>query len=249
VWRLLSLEVAMGAREIEPGKRGGWRPNSGRKIVDRTGMRFGRLVVVGAKRQGRHTLYECSCDCGGSAELRADVIVRGDARSCGCLRVENHAALAERTKTHGQSLSLTWRSWRGMRARCFNALDQHWPDYGGRGITVCDRWEDFSAFLTDMGERPSLKHSIDRIDVNGDYEPGNCRWATYRQQADNKRNTVRVSALGRQMTATEWDAELGFRKGTVAKRVRRLGWSEHRAVTTPISEKHRRLAWLSHTAP
>lgn len=151
-----------------------------------------------ALRRGRNlskrlTAWECRCDCGTLTTVSAVHLVTGHTKSCGCLSSEMTAA---RSRTHGATVDRSaipgeYNVWAGIRERCFNLSDKN---YGGRGITMCDQWRaSFSAFLNDMGPRPSAEHSIDRINVDGNYEPGNCRWATAMQQAQNSRSNIRVT--------------------------------------------------------
>ena len=157
------------------------------------GERFGRLIVNAQHRAGRRTVVECSCDCGSSLTARVDGMVSGRVVSCGCQRKDS-------TRTHGMTGTQIHRTWITIVHRCHSPGSKDYPRYGGRGIRVCDRWRDsFEAFLADMGERPSQRHSIDRIGNDRGYEPGNCRWATVGQQARNKRgvklNEVSVSIM------------------------------------------------------
>jgi hypothetical protein len=124
-----------------------------------------------------------------------------------------------------------------MKTRCSNPSSEKWEDYGGRGIKVCDRWANsFESFFADMGEPPTAQHSIDRDNVNGDYEPGNCRWATPAQQARNRRNN-RILKLGnKSQCVDQWAAETGIPKGTLHKRII-LGWSDDQVLTTPRRQK------------
>jgi hypothetical protein len=136
-------------------------------------------------------------------------------------------------RTHGLTHTPEYASWQHAKARCYNTGDKHFSDYGGRGITMCDRWRDsFELFLADMGPRPSRKHSIDRKNNDGHYEPSNCRWADPFQQANNTRHNRVVSALGAQRTMTEWARALAAKPGLVKARIR-YGWSDHDAVTRP----------------
>jgi hypothetical protein len=139
--------------------------------------------------------------------------------------------------------TLTHNSWLAMRARCYKPTSNGYGNYGGRGIVVCKRWlgntagyskcpEGFAAFLLDMGERPSKSHSLERRDVNGNYEPSNCYWATPEEQYNNLRRSVRVTALGKTLTVSQWSRRAGLTAGTISDRLSR-GWTEERAVTEP----------------
>lgn len=156
--------------------------------IDITGQRFGRLVALRLHAQSkyyglRNRKWLCQCICGKQAIVVQQCLTSSHTKSCGCLRSD--VARAQETE-HGQTGTQIYNCWKGMIDRCTNPRDKRYADYGGRGISVCTRWRVFANFLADMGPRPA-GHSIDRIDNDGNYEPGNCRWATAKQQRGNRR--------------------------------------------------------------
>lgn len=189
-----------------------------------SGQRYGRLMVLRRKtavEPGQSSFkWVCLCDCGNTTELFSGNLTSGNTRSCGCLSLDS---MRRRMTVHGHYKSPEYRTWRGMIERCSNPNAIGYKHYGGRGIEVCDRWRKFENFLADMGERPA-DTSIDRIDVNGNYEPVNCRWATRSQQSRNKRPTKRP-ARARPITwggvtrpLRDWADALGINRDTLRHR-------------------------------
>jgi hypothetical protein len=175
-----------------------------RKPIDVTGMRFGRLIVEGTANpamNGRRRVTAV-CDCGNRTVVDPRLLRNGDTQSCGCLRLENVKSAASARKSYDvpKNQMPEYNSWLKMRGRCQNKNDRKFPLYGGRGISVCDRWDtSFGNFYADMGPRPDSCSSLDRIDVHGDYEPENCRWATHLEQAQNKQTHRWVMFDGEKM--------------------------------------------------
>ena len=194
----------------------------GKPLRDLTDQRFGFLVALclGEKqRKDTGAWWLCRCDCGNEKHLPSHDLVQGKIMSCGC----QHEALKDLAGrvTHGRSggNDRTYRIWQAMLNRCRNQDTPNWKDYGGRGITVCERWTVFESFIADMGEALSDR-SIDRIDNDGHYEPQNCRWATRLEQANNARNNVRITYDGETLTRSEWERRLGLGKTTIRSRLR-----------------------------
>lgn len=173
--------------------------------IDLTGRVFGMLTVI--RRGGSKPVkWFCQCECGNETVTHGASLRKGKTRSCGCLI----GATARATfRKHGRSSTQVYRAWTGMIERCSNPNFRQWDSYGGRGITICDRWrERFENFLADIGEPPSPDHSLDRINNDGNYEPGNCRWATRVEQSANRRKVARIECF----TTDELLAELARRR-------------------------------------
>ncbi|WP_144378496.1 hypothetical protein [Mesorhizobium amorphae] len=198
-------------------------------------------VIAGPETVGRHPQWECRCRCGAIKLVFETSLRSGKSQSCGCLHREkvNEALLAARL-SHRHTRSMTYTSeyaaWQSMRARCCNPSRVDYPRYGGRGIKVCTQWRDsFERFLADMGPKPSTKHQIDRYPNNdGNYEPGNCRWATPIQQARNRRSSKVVVGFGGELPLIEFCEVIGAHYKTVRQRMDR-GSTFEKAVLTPRS--------------
>lgn len=163
-------------------------------MKDRIGEKYGRLEIISFDRREVYThpkrnyfiyYWNCKCDCGNEKSIRYGALTSGNDISCGCVK-------KARFTIHGMVYSSEYKSWRNMTARCFNIKHKFYKNYGGRGITVCEKWLKFEGFFEDMGIKPSKEYSIDRIDVNGNYCKENCRWATRKTQDNNKSDNVAV---------------------------------------------------------
>lgn len=202
-----------------------------RPIVDLTNQRFGRLVVLGIspdRARWGHAQWVCRCECGNTKAISGSDLRTGRTTSCGCYRRE---MVAQRNTTHGHSDTPECKSWYHIRNRCLNPKSTDFSRYGGRGITVCAEWASFERFISDMGPRPSARHSIHRIDNDGPYAPWNCVWATPTEQARNKRTSALITYQGRMLSLAAWSEEIGLASNTILMQLRR-GWSVEQALST-----------------
>lgn len=181
----------------------------------------------------------CRCKCGTTRIVNRSDVVTGHSKSCGCLQREKAAQSGKRKATHGLTGSRTYESWSRMKQRCNNQKDPSYCEYGGSGIVVCDEWNNsFESFLRDMGERPN-GCSIDRYpNLNGNYEPGNCRWATPKEQGRNRRDNALLEHDGRTMTIVEWSEVTGIKACTISRRLHSC-WTVAEALTTPAGQKRK----------
>lgn len=223
----------MDRPEIIPIPEPRWR------YRDLTGMVFTRLTVVGfVGRRAGYTRWLCDCSCGNWVVVNGAALPNQNTRSCGCLqRDQIRRYCLETNFTHRMSKSDEYRIWSAMKKRCHTPGMKAFAMYGGRGISVCPRWrESFENFYADMGPRPSKAHSIDRYpNKNGNYEPGNCRWATWKEQARNTRRSRIISFQGEDFPLVAWCERLGMPYGALQSRLDR-GWTVERAFTTPIKK-------------
>lgn len=208
--------------------------------ADYIGKKYNRWTVL--KYEGTNHLnkkqFLCRCDCGNEKIVVLGNLKTGQSKSCGCLNDEKRKGNT-RNKKHGMSFSREYSTWRAMLDRCENKTYREYPDYGGRGIKICERWHDFNNFYADMGARPKGM-TLDRIDNNGNYEPSNCRWATAKTQSNNRRSNTLITYKGRTQTLQQWADETGICSGTISQRIRKRGWSIEKALTTPSLIKRKK---------
>lgn len=199
--------------------------------IDASNKRFGRLVALTTVTRANRRVWACRCDCGTEITVPYNQLASGNTKSCGCLSRDSASG---RLTTHGLSDTPEYGVWKSMRNRCQNKNVAAYKNYGGRGISVCPRWESFECFIQDMGRRPSPKHTLDRIDNNGPYELANCRWTSYLVQARNQRRSQFLTAFGQTKLIVIWAEEIGIPYKTLWKRLKD-GIDPERALTpTPL---------------
>lgn len=210
--------------------------------VDLTGQRFGRLVALRHEpTPGNKTFWLCKCDCGKEVLVGYGELRTGNTKSCGCFHRDSAAdRLRKQGTRHGMFGTRIYNIWWCMKDRCYNKNHMAYKNYGGRGITVCDEWknnfEPFYRWAMNSGYRKDL--TIDRIDVNGNYEPHNCRWVTLSEQANNKRNTIYLTVHGETKTVAEWSKETGLSRATIRSRIK-SGWTEEK-ILIPLTRRKAR---------
>lgn len=192
------------------------------------------IIGKSTRKNSRGELFwVCRCDCGTVKEIDGGCLRRGTTRSCGCLFRETTAAITKKYSP-GFDYESEYNIWMSIKRRCLNPKATNFHNYGGRGITVCARWlQSFQTFLDDMGPRPSRRHCIERKNNGGNYEPGNCRWATYTEQNRNRRNNHLLTFRGETRTIAGWAEATGISRSTIQCRVARYGWDVERALTEP----------------
>jgi len=219
----------------------------GKQIVVKRHCRYGRLVVISEAAQHvtsagkRQRQFKCKCDCGNDVVVKLSDMRSGHTASCGCLHKEVVSKIGKNNLTHGMTDTPTWKTWKCMRDRCCCNGHGDYPNYGGRGITVCERWvHSFEAFYEDMGERPD-GFTIERIDNDGNYEPSNCCWATRLQQGSNRRVNRVLVFNGQSMCMKEWALTVGINYTTLFHRIQH-GWTTEKALMTPAKQYKAQIA-------
>lgn len=212
-------------------------------FIDRTGHIYGKLVVLqyAGSNHSYQTQWKCQCECGNTPTVFGCNLTKGNTTSCGCY---GQARRLVRAKTHGKRHTPIYNIWCKMISRCTKPTDKAYHHYGGRGITVCERWQRFQCFYDDMGDRPE-NLSLDRIDNNGGYWcvqcgeckqkswPSNCRWATRSEQMTNRRSTRYLTYKGQTASISQWAQTTGIRRLTITRRLE-LGWSVVEALSVPV---------------
>jgi AraC-like DNA-binding protein len=190
------------------------------KYLNISGKVFDRLTALyPIKTDTGVNKWVCRCICGNEHSVQTNKLITGQVKSCGCLFKEK--IKKGMGKTHGMGSTAEYGAWSKMKHRCYNKNTHNYNNYGGRGIIVCDRWlNSFENFLEDMGTRPANKHSIDRIDVNGNYELSNCRWATPTEQANNTTKNVYINYKGERLTLSQWSKVLNISPSTISQRIK-----------------------------
>ena len=207
------------------------------KPTNLAGMVFGKLTAMSRAENSAQNRAQwlCRCECGGEKVAQATYLNAGTTRSCGCLGIEQRtkAARSQCTPYSRTNMYRERQTWQNMIARCSDPGRDDFKWYGGRGITVCDRWRgSFELFVADMGRRPAGM-TLDRRDSNGNYSPENCRWATMTEQANNRRGNHHITINGETLTIAEWARRVGIGERSISNRIAR-GWDEKHAVETPV---------------
>ncbi len=208
------------------------------KFIDMTGKRFGKLTVIEkGTTKNKRIKWICKCDCGKTLEVDG-TLLRIRQRSCGCARKEHIK--------HGKTHSRLYAIWCDMKQRCLNPNEKTYFRYGGRGITICDEWRDdfasFERWAMQSGydkKAPRGQCTLDRVDVNGNYCPENCRWTTNKVQCNNKRSNRYLEFNGEKHTIAEWSDIMGINQSTISVRLSRYGWSVKEALTIPADYRNR----------
>jgi hypothetical protein len=218
-----------------------------RRVEDYIGKKIHHLTILedlGTRGPNfaRRVLVQCDCEKQTIKEINFGCLFgKQQTKSCGCVKMKN---ILNSNLSHGMSYTKEHKCWAHMKARCYDINDNRYYRYGGRGITVCDRWKNsFESFIEDMGMSPSPKHSVDRIDIDKNYERSNCRWATAKEQANNASSNRMITYEGKTQTLAQWSDETGIKRTTISMRIDSYGWTIEEALSvSPIkgSANHRR---------
>ena len=203
------------------------------------GQVFNRLTVLEEIREAKYgqRRWICICECGNQVTTTPFRLHKRHAKSCGCYSSDQ---TAQRNTTHNKSKLPGYAIWKNIRTRCYNTKTKVYKNYGGRGIELCERWQDFSKFLDDLGSRPTPKHSVERKDNNGNYCPENCCWATRKEQGRNQRSNRPLEFKGETHIMIEWAEKLNIPAYVIHDRLK-LGWTVERALSDPYKRKPRKL--------
>ena len=206
------------------------------RVKDISGENFNRLSVIDfAYSENGMAFWNCICSCGNSAVMSGVRIRNNKTKSCGCLSKETRIIIGKCNKIHGKSKSPEYISWADIKSRCYNKKDKGFENYGDRGIVMCDEWlNSFSQFYADMGNRPSKKHTIDRINNNGNYDSKNCKWSTKKEQARNRRTSKLFTINGETKSLAEWAEISGINYQTIFQRITTLNWTIEKSLNTPV---------------
>lgn len=200
---------------------------------DLTGMKFGRLTAIQKTTGTTRGQWDCVCECGNTSVVRSTELRKLTTLSCGCLLRD---VQRKRHTTHGMHKTQAYSSWKNMTQRCNNPNHRDYPRWGGRGITICEKWSTFEGFWEDMGPTHVEGLSIERVENNGNYCRENCKWADRYEQHNNKRSNRFITAFGKTLTSYAWERETGVGHETIRSRIR-LGWKPEDAVSQPANRQ------------
>lgn len=206
-------------------------------VLNLIGKRFGILTpikFIGLSRNNK-ALWLCKCDCGQEKIILSNSLTCQRTKSCGCRRTKNLISRATHGHCRNYQGSKIYKRWCGILTRCFNINEKSYKDYGGRGIIICERWLKFENFLEDMGEPPTSKHQIDRIDNNLGYYKENCRWILPKENGRNKRNNHLITFKNKTQCLSQWSDDYNIKYQTLYRRICRDKWPIEKALTTPIN--------------
>jgi len=214
----------------------------GNRFRDLTNMRFGKLLALEPVKKPYNTKYYwlCECDCGNKKIIMSSNLIKGISTTCGCGKIE----IGKITTKHGMTNTRIFKIWVGVRKRCTNPKCESYKHYGGRGIKISDKWNNFIDFYNDMKEGYADDLSLDRIDTNGNYEPGNCRWVTQKMQNRNRRNNYIITYNNENKTLSEWSEISKVPYHAIKYRIKN-GWDIGKAIFTPSIQNNKKIQSIS----